>query len=125
MKNNKIKRLRRRNNKKWINDLFIWERLRALSTPIMFKKDDLVEINFIPNGYTTFTYKDVSMLVPAAPKITQLNDVNSYYKKTFGYRMNHRLSRTKQKELMEKVVRPNRHKKIIFMRKGIKSIWKI
>lgn len=122
--NKKEKRIRRRNNKRWINDLFIWERLRRLSTPIMFKKDDLAEIKI--NGYTTVvTYNNVSMLVPAAPKITRLNDVRSFYKKTFGYKMNRRLSRTKQKRLMEKVVRPNRVKKIIFTRKGIKSIWKI
>lgn len=141
--NKKEKRIRRRNNKRWINDLFIWERLRSLSTPIMFKKDDLAQINIlpatttpvmynkenlkkdIPDCFNVFTYKDVSILIPAPPKITQLNDVRSFYKKTFGYRMNRRLSRTKQKELMEKIERPNRVKKIIFKSKGVKSIWKI
>lgn len=77
--NSKIKRLHKRNNKRWLRDIFALERFQHLvSTPIMYKKDDVVTI--IPPPVKR-------------PILRHLNELKHPYK----------MSRTKQKKLFLKI----------------------
>jgi hypothetical protein len=108
--NSKARRIRHRNNKRWLNEIFAMERLSMMgSTPVMIRKEDKFMI--YPQN------------VPQPPVIRHIADIRKVYKKEFGYRMTRKLSRTKQRQLFEKI--GVKWQTIKFQRKDRVNVWRV